>query len=152
MRYLLDTNAWIAAMRGTSKSIQRELTSRPASDIVLCSVVLAELWFGVCRGHLAHRLKNEVLVQQLRGAYLSVPFDDAAALDCAELRATLTAAGNMIGPYDIMIAAIVRRHGLHAQGFAEFEWLRSNSIAAGRRDIFCPEAGASAVRRASDRD
>lgn len=63
MRYLLDTNAWVAVLRGTSQSIQRELTSRPASDIVLCPVVLAELWFGVCRGHPTHRLKNEALVQ-----------------------------------------------------------------------------------------
>jgi tRNA(fMet)-specific endonuclease VapC len=74
--------------------------------------VLAELWYGVCRCDPAKRAINEHLVKQLRQTYVSVPFDDDAAVDCAELRAILATRGQPIGPHDLMIAAIARTRSL----------------------------------------
>ena len=110
--YLLDSNAWIALFRQKSAALLGELKRRPAAEIVLCPVVLAELWYGVCRSDAAHRPTNQELVEDLRARYVSVPFDDAAALDAAELRASLAARGEPIGPYDLLIAAIARTRGL----------------------------------------
>ena len=39
-------------------------------------------------------------------ACISFPFDDAAALIYGEVRAKLSQAGRLIGPYDLQIAAI----------------------------------------------
>lgn len=110
--FLLDSNAWIALFRGMSESLLSELKRRPATDIVLCPVVLTELQYGVCRSSSKYRTANQRLVDELRTTYGSVPLDDAAALDAAELRAHLAAIGQPIGPYDLLIAAIARTNGL----------------------------------------
>lgn len=47
--FLLDTNAWVAVLRGTSPEILAQLKRRTPADIALCPIVLAELWYGVCR-------------------------------------------------------------------------------------------------------
>ena len=46
MRYLLDTNILIAAMKGVEK-VRDKLTAIPLSDLLLSSVVLGELQLGV---------------------------------------------------------------------------------------------------------
>jgi predicted nucleic acid-binding protein len=42
MKYLLDSNAWIAVFRGRSDSLVQALEDRDPIDIMLCSVVLVE--------------------------------------------------------------------------------------------------------------
>ena len=110
--FLLDSNAWIALFRRKSESLLFELKQRLPTDIVLCPVVLTELQYGVCRSTPEHRVANQQMVDELRTTYGSIPFDDAAALDAAELRAHLAAVGQPIGPYDLLIAAIARTHGV----------------------------------------
>ena len=44
--HLLDTNACIALLNGTSPALVDWLQRRPPSDTCLCSVVKAELLFG----------------------------------------------------------------------------------------------------------
>jgi hypothetical protein len=46
MIHLLDTNTCIRYLNGQSESIRRQLESRLPREIVLCSVVKAELFFG----------------------------------------------------------------------------------------------------------
>jgi tRNA(fMet)-specific endonuclease VapC len=110
--YLLDSNSWIAVFRGKNLSILAHLKHHAASDIVLCSVVLAELWYGVLRSSPSHRANNEALVLGVRNNYVSIPFDDVAAMDCAAVRAALDTRGLPIGPHDLMIAGIARSRGL----------------------------------------
>jgi tRNA(fMet)-specific endonuclease VapC len=110
--FLLDSNAWIAIFRQKSDALLKELKGRSAGEIVLCSVVLSELWYGVCRSSSVHRAKNQRLVEDVQARYASVPLDDAAALNAAELRAHLATSGQAIGPYDVLIAAIARTRGL----------------------------------------
>lgn len=108
---LLDTNAWIALFRQKSRRILNELQQRQPGEIALCSIVLTELWYGVLRSNPLHRQKNQSLVEQIAATYQSLPFDDAAARDCAELRAELAVQGQSIGPNDALIAAIARSQG-----------------------------------------
>jgi tRNA(fMet)-specific endonuclease VapC len=110
--YLLDANAWIALFRKRIARLLVELRQRPASEIVTCPIVLAELWYGVCRCDPAYRPTNQRLVDDVRAKYISVPLDEAAAFDSAELRAYLAAKGQPIGPYDLLIAAIARTRGI----------------------------------------
>jgi tRNA(fMet)-specific endonuclease VapC len=110
--YLLDANAWIALFRRKSGKVLDELERHPDTEVALCPIVIAELWYGACRSDPAYRAENKRLVDDLRAKYASVPFDDAAALDSGELRAYLAAVGQPIGPYDLLIAAIARTHNL----------------------------------------
>jgi tRNA(fMet)-specific endonuclease VapC len=52
------------------------------------------------------------LVTQLHQGFSSIPFDDASAEAYGQLRADLASKGILIGPYDLMIAAIALTHRL----------------------------------------
>lgn len=107
MKYLLDANAWIGHLRQTSPEVSRKLALHPRSDIVLCSVVLTELLYGVERCPPPKRAGNLALVTRLRKQYAFIPFDDAAAVEAAQIRAHLASVGTPIGPNDLLIAAMV---------------------------------------------
>lgn len=112
MIYLLDTNAWIGHLRQTFPAVTARLSQHPATDVVLCSVVLGELLYGAEHSGPAHRLANLALVAGLRGQYVSLPFDDTAAEHYGSIRALLAGKGTPIGPNDLLIAAIARANSL----------------------------------------
>jgi tRNA(fMet)-specific endonuclease VapC len=104
--YLPDTNASISYLRRKSPAlVQRFMQSEPV-DIGLCSVVLGELVYGVHHGPPSYQDHNADLVLKLRQRFESLPFDDCAAEEYGKLRADLGARGLLIGPNDLMIAAI----------------------------------------------
>ena len=106
MTYLLDTNTCIGWLRQNQPQIVARIQAQAQSDIVLCSVVVAELWFGVERSDPVHRANNGLRVQQLRQQFTSLPFDDVAAEHYGRIRADLTGRGLLIGGNDMLIAAI----------------------------------------------
>lgn len=112
MIYLLDSNAWIAYLRGKDANLLRHLNSNPPSALVLCSVVLGELLYGANHSGLAHKTANLNLISNLRQRFKSLPFDDQAAEEYGKLRAHLASFGTPIGPNDVMIAAIALANGL----------------------------------------
>jgi tRNA(fMet)-specific endonuclease VapC len=112
MKYLLDSNAWIAHLRQKSHAVTGRLAQHSASDVVLCSVVVGELLYGVEHGSVAHRAANLKLVAAVRRQYVSLPFDDLAGEEYGVVRARLASLGTPIGPNDLMIAAIALANGL----------------------------------------
>ena len=110
--YLLDTNAWIAFLRQKSPPLCARLQKHPPADIVLCSVVLAELRYGAWRSGPTNRPANDALIDQLCAHYVSLPFDESCANEYAAVRFHLEAQGLVIGPNDLMIAAIALTAGL----------------------------------------
>jgi tRNA(fMet)-specific endonuclease VapC len=122
MTYLLDSNTWIDHFRQSSPAVTIHLTRHPAANVLLCSVVLGELQFGVVRSPPVYRAINQALLEDARRQYRSISFDDMAALEYADIRADLTARGQMIGSNDLQIAAIARVNGftLVTHNVAEF--------------------------------
>jgi tRNA(fMet)-specific endonuclease VapC len=112
MKYLLDSNAWIAHLRQKSTTVTTRLRQENSADILLCAIVIAELHYGALRSPPTHRQANLALVTKVRQTYHSLPFDDASAEQCAEIRAHLASLGQPIGPNDQMIAAIALVNGL----------------------------------------
>ena len=98
--------------RRKSAPLLHRLELQPATDILLCSVVLAELWFGAHLSGPANRAANEALIDDVRSRYASLPFDDAAGMVYGRVRAELTAKGQVIGPNDMMIASIALANGI----------------------------------------
>jgi predicted nucleic acid-binding protein len=58
LSYLLDSNSWISLLRWQNAGVLARLKQQPADDILLCSVVLAELWYGAEHGDANHRAQN----------------------------------------------------------------------------------------------
>ncbi len=110
MKYLLDTNTCIRYLRDPKSRVRRELAARRPSEIRLCSVVLAELYRGCLKS--ADPVASRAAVDTFAAPYESLPFDDTSADRQAEVRVVLERQGQLIGPYDLMIAAIGLVHGL----------------------------------------
>ena len=102
--YLLDTNACIALLNGTSAPLVERLRQRAPSEIRLCSVVKAELLFGA--RHSARVNDNLRLLDRFFGTFRSLPFDDVAAEHYGAIRHDLEQRGEPIGANDLLIASI----------------------------------------------
>ena len=109
MKYLLDTNTCIAHLRGRFPLLSKRLIDE-GTNVALCSVVVSEVLFGLHHGR--HSDAQRARANEFLGAVVSLPFDNAAAIHAARVRAHLQRAGTPIGPYDVQIAAIALAHGL----------------------------------------
>jgi tRNA(fMet)-specific endonuclease VapC len=101
--YLLDSSACILVLR--NKTGLEKLPDPAATGIPV--IVAAELWTGVKKNlkthpHQAARLEAFLSLFQI------ADFTLEAALHYADIRAVLEAAGKMIGPLDLLIAAQAR--------------------------------------------
>jgi tRNA(fMet)-specific endonuclease VapC len=112
LTYLLDTNTWVALLRWQDAGVLARLKQVLPENIVLCSIVLAELWYGAEHSGPQYRNHNHQLVDGLAAKYDSLPFDNAAAREYAVIREQLAHTGQPIGPHDTMIAAIARSRGV----------------------------------------
>lgn len=112
MKYLMDTNTCIGWLRLSQPKIVARIKQESPTNIVICSVVVAELVYGVERSAVSHQTNNRQRVDQLREIFLSNPFDDLAAEQCGSMRAHLATLGTPIGPNDLMIASIALSRGL----------------------------------------
>ena len=120
MTCLLDTNTCIKYLNGTSDLIHRQLCNLGERDVVLCSVVEAELFFGVLKS--ARPDENMMKLLQFTERFESFPFNHDAVEEYAQIRLALEKVGKPIGANDLMIAAIALCHGftLVTHNTAEF--------------------------------
>jgi tRNA(fMet)-specific endonuclease VapC len=110
MKYLLDTNACISYLNNSASPVRSRIFSLKPSNIFICSVVKAELFYGVLNsGNPKKNMdKLNVFLNQIR----SLPFDDDSALIFGNIRTYLARIGKPIGPYDLQIAAIALQNNL----------------------------------------
>ncbi|MBU2858369.1 type II toxin-antitoxin system VapC family toxin [Acidithiobacillus ferrooxidans] len=110
MGYLLDTNVCIEILRGRNLALKARLATKSLNELVLCSVVWAELQ---CGARLAQNPPQELArLQDAFGHWPRRPFDDSAAEAYGEIRAHLQRAGRLIGGNDLLIAAIAYSNSL----------------------------------------
>lgn len=119
--FLLDTNAWIAMLKGEPKVVAG-VRRVGLGALYICSPVWFELWFGACKSQ--RIAENQARIRELVAHVPSLPFDDRAAEHCGEVRALLAREGRSIGPYDLQIAAIARAAGLSVVTRNVSEFLR----------------------------
>jgi tRNA(fMet)-specific endonuclease VapC len=106
--YLLDTNACIRILNGSSTLLIARMRSHAPSEIRVSSVTRADLLYGARRS--ARVSGNLRLLATFFAPLVSLPFDDSCAEQCGALRASLAAAGRPIGPNDLLIAATALAH------------------------------------------
>lgn len=107
MRYLLDTNTCIAFFKNNLKVVSK-IEKAGLENILLCSPVKAELWYGACKSE--RIATNQALLRDFFMQLNSLPFDDNVIEHYGEIRAILTKAGTPIGANDLLIAAIAKAH------------------------------------------
>lgn len=106
--YLLDTNTCIQFINGSSVAVKDNFKQHSASDLVLCSVVKAELFYGARKSQRTE--SNLLTLERFFTAFKSLPFDDRCAEEYGQIKAALASQGELIGPNDLMIAAIARAY------------------------------------------
>jgi len=108
--WLLDTNACIHILNGTSEVVIGRFSKESPRTLRVCSVVKAELQYGARKSHRV--AQNLASLDRFFAPLTSLAFDDACAAEYGLLRADLSRAGTPIGANDLMIAAIARHHDL----------------------------------------
>lgn len=108
--YLLDTNACFAFLNGSSPPLVARLQRHNPGDILLCSVVKAELIYGAY--HSYRVADNLRLLNRFFEPFLSLPFDDACCDVYGRIRSDLARHGTPIGPNDLLIAATAAANGV----------------------------------------
>jgi tRNA(fMet)-specific endonuclease VapC len=108
--YLLDTNPCIEMLRNQQSPERERLAQHDPSEIYLCAVVKAELFYGARKS--AQIAKNLRLVRAFCAPFVSLPFDDHCAEHYGMIRADLERIGLRIGANDLVIAAIAKSHDL----------------------------------------
>jgi tRNA(fMet)-specific endonuclease VapC len=104
MAFLLDTNVCIGILTARSPRAVERLRQLSPSEVHVASVVRAELLFGARNSTRVEA--NLAVLATFLSPFASVPFDDLAADYYGRLRATLHRAGELIGPNDMLIAAM----------------------------------------------
>jgi tRNA(fMet)-specific endonuclease VapC len=108
--FLLDTNACIRVLNGSSPAVAARLQGTNPSDVRLCAVVKAELLYGARKS--ARVDENLRLLRRFFAPFASLPFDDRCADEAGLIRLDLERSGRPIGPNDLLIAATARAHDL----------------------------------------
>lgn len=111
MIYCFDTNTVICAITGRtgSESIKTRMRSRRPGEFAIPEMVRAELIYGAWKSQ--RREENLKKVDAFLAPFSRLPFAGAGVEHYGEIRAGLEASGEVIGPYDLIIAATVRSCG-----------------------------------------
>jgi len=99
---LLDTNICIHVINAKPPEVLERFRKYRMGEIGLCSVVAAELAYGVAKSGSA---RNRDALEMFLAPLIILPFDVAALWAYGDLRAELERKGTPIGALDTMIAA-----------------------------------------------
>ncbi len=99
---LLDTNICIYIINAKPPSVLERFKNYRLGEIGVCSVVAAELAYGVAK---SGSVRNRQALEMFLAPLTLLPFDEPAAWAYGDLRAELERRGTPIGSLDMMIAA-----------------------------------------------
>lgn len=130
MKYMLDTNICIHAIKQKPESVLCTLKSHNPADICISTISYGELVHGVEKS--ANPDKNRLALSLLLANIEIMSFDAGAADHYGKIRADLERKGLMIGPLDMMIAGHARSLGYtlvsnNMKEFSRVEGLRTEN-------------------------
>ncbi len=99
---LLDTNICIYVINARPAAVLERFRRYRMGEIGICSVVAAELAYGVAKSGSS---RNRQALELFLAPLVILPFDEPAIWVYGELRADLERRGTPIGSLDTMIAA-----------------------------------------------
>ncbi len=126
MRYMLDTNICIYAIKHKPEQVFLKLQEHDPSEVCISSVTYAELVHGVEKSQSTE--KNRVALALLLANIDIMDFDSSAAESYGKIRADLEKAGKPIGPLDMMIAGHAKSLGYTVVTNNTKEFMRVNGL------------------------
>ena len=110
MRFCLDTDTCINAMKGRYPDMATKFGQFESADFGIPAIVHAELLLGILKSKSPARTRE--IVDAFLAPFELIPFDRVAAREYAIVRHDLEAKGTPIGPNDLIIAATARARNL----------------------------------------
>jgi tRNA(fMet)-specific endonuclease VapC len=103
--FILDTDICIYLLNGAAPAAAEKLHALQRKDVGVTSITAAELRYGAL--HSKNAESNMVRVEQFLSPLQQFAFDNRAAVHFAVIKERLASTGRLIGPMDMLIAAIV---------------------------------------------
>ena len=118
--YLLDTNTCIFLKNKKPVLVLEKLRNVLDDGVFLSSISVAELQYGVYNS--THIERNRISLTEFLAPFDILEFDDSDAEVFGKIRYALKRNGELIGPYDMLIAAqaLARHLILVTNNTAEF--------------------------------
>lgn len=110
MRYMLDTNVCIHAIKRKPPEVAQNILKHTPDELCISSITYGELMHGVEKSQAVE--KNRVAISLFLSAIEILPFDADAAAEYGKVRTELECQGVAIGAMDMLIAGHARAKGL----------------------------------------
>lgn len=110
MKYMLDTNFCIYAIKNKPESVIRKVLAHNPEDLCISVITYAELMHGVEKSQAVE--KNRIAMSLFLSAITVLAFNSRAAEVYGEIRAELEKKGTPIGPMDLLIAGHAKSQNL----------------------------------------
>lgn len=110
MKYMLDTNICIYAIKHKPETVIKNFLSRDPEEICVSVVTYAELMHGVEKSMAIE--KNRIALSLFLSPITVLDFHALAAEEYGKIRAELERQGRPIGPMDMLIAGHAKSEGL----------------------------------------
>jgi len=118
MAIILDADMVIRGEKGTF-DVARWIGSLAKEQFEIAAITVAELWHGVERATAPHRAKREHYLGAILNLLPIIPYTEITALEHARIWAELESSGQMIGFYDLIVAATALERGSAVATFNE---------------------------------
>jgi tRNA(fMet)-specific endonuclease VapC len=104
MEIVIDADVIIAAEKGRF-NLRTWADTRPDDDLMVAAITIAEIWHGVWRAGTEHKAMRRRFLEAALTSLSVLPYSETTAYEHARIWADLKASGEMIGPYDLIVAA-----------------------------------------------
>ncbi len=118
--YLLDTNICIFIINKRDQDIVDKIKGSKLDEICISSITIGELEYGLQKS--IKKNKNREALIEFLSPFRILDFGPSDAYEYGKIRALLESRGEIIGPYDLQIAAqaLARRLVLVTNNVKEF--------------------------------
>lgn len=110
MKYMLDTNICIYAIKHKPDAVIEKFLSHDPEEMCISAITYAELMHGVEKSMAVER--NRIAMSLFLSPITILDFDEKAAEEYGRIRAELEKKGTPIGPMDTLIAGHAKAEGL----------------------------------------
>lgn len=110
MKYMLDTNICIYAIKHKPPEVIKNFLEHDPDDMCISAITYGELMHGVEKSQAVER--NRIALTLFLSSISIIPFDYYAAEEYGKIRADLEHKGTPIGPMDMLIAGHARSEKL----------------------------------------
>ncbi len=110
MKYMLDTNICIYAIKHKPDAVIKKFLSHDPEELCISAITYAELIHGVEKSMAAER--NRIAISLFLSPITILQYDEHAAEEYGKIKAELERKGTPIGPMDTLIAGHAKSRGL----------------------------------------